>query len=88
MTVNEHPCCEYPHVYGVRADMMYYVKTEVLEQMGRYNELHEWLLQNDVTTLVVKQTNPFEEPTRLRCVMSLPICSVMTTPFLRIFYPL
>ncbi len=59
MTVNEHPHCEYPHVYRVRVDMVYYIKTEIPGQMSCYDELHERLLRNDVTTSVIKQTNPF-----------------------------
>ncbi len=44
MTVNEHPHCEYPHVYGVRCDMEYYVKMEIPEQMACSNEFHNRLL--------------------------------------------
>ncbi len=53
------PIVSIPHVYGVEADMGYYVKMDILGQMGCYDKFHEQLLQNDVTTSVVQQTNPF-----------------------------
>ncbi len=59
MTVNEHPHCEYPHIYGVRCEMEYYIKMEVPEQMAHYDEFHNRLLQKDMTAPVVEQMDKF-----------------------------
>ncbi len=59
MTVNEHPRCEYPHVYGVECDVWYYIKTEVLDYKENYDEFHNLLLCNDLMAEVVRLTDPF-----------------------------
>ncbi len=59
MTVNEHPHCKYPHVYGVRCDARYYIKTEVPDYKESYDEFHNLLLCNDLTAEVLELTDPF-----------------------------
>ncbi len=76
MTINEHPHCEYPQVYGVRCDMEYYVKTEIPEQMARYDEFHNRLLRNDVTAPVIKQTDKFV----VRHVIARLLCNEYSLP--------
>ncbi len=59
MTVNKHPHCDFPHVYGVGCDMQYYIKTKVPDYKESYDEFHNLLLCNDLTAEVVEQTDPF-----------------------------
>lgn len=59
ITVHAHPSCEHPHVYGVESDMVYYMKIKIPEQMGHYNEFHEWLERNNMNVSVVEDTHPF-----------------------------
>ena len=76
MTMNEHPHCDYPHVYGVECNMEYYVKTETPDQKARYDEFHNCLLRNDVTAPVVEQTDKFV----IRHVMARLLCSRYSIP--------
>ncbi len=59
MTVNQHPDCEFPHVSGVKCDMVYYTKTEPPEMKAQFNKFHDLVLCNDLTEEIVNETDPF-----------------------------
>ncbi len=59
ITLNEHPRCEFPHVYGIQNHMEYYHKTELPDKKPLYDEFHDAVLRNDLTEDNVHQTDPF-----------------------------
>ncbi len=59
MTINEHPDCEFPHIYGIRNNMEFYHKTEIPEKRPFYDEFHDALLRNDLTEYDVNAADPF-----------------------------
>ncbi len=59
MTVNQHPDCEFPHVSGVKCDMVYHTKTEPPEMKAQFDEFHDLVLCNDLTEEIVKEMDPF-----------------------------
>ncbi len=59
MTLNEHPRCEFPHVYGIQNNMEFYHKTELPDRKPLYDEFHDAVLRNDLTEDDIHQTDPF-----------------------------
>ncbi len=59
MTINEHPGCEFPHVYGIENNMEFYSKTEIPERKALYDEFHDSLLRNDLMEDDVNMADPF-----------------------------
>ncbi len=59
MTLNEHPRCEFPHVYGIQNNMEYYRKMELPDRKLLYDEFHDAVLRNDLTEDDIHQTDPF-----------------------------
>ncbi len=59
MTINEHPGCEFPHVYGIRNNMEFHRKTEIPERKALYDEFHDSLLHNDLMEDDIHKADPF-----------------------------
>ncbi len=59
MTLNEHPRCEFPHVYRIQNHAEYYCKMEIPARKPLFDEFEDTVLRNNLTKEYIHQADPF-----------------------------